>query len=253
MKKKKIIFWSIVGIFIVALLVGAIFYFWPKQNVFLEENHSTEVVNENIDNADENESIEDNQNNSDNNTLDDPEDVEQPSSNNSSVEKENDVQNNSDIPISNTTTIDNGNNGSNANNSSNNNNNNSEPNLPVEETPVEEKPSEPSVEKTWTDSEIETYVKQFITDFRLDYKSLNECEKAGEEWQEYGWHYVCTTYPIPNTNIVATMLSIDTKNIKCDGERTGSHEYNPHNPKIGNVAYLRSLGYKCENIYGDIY
>lgn len=251
MKKKKIIFWSIVGILIVGLLVGAIFCFLPKENVRLDDHYSNEIDDEKPDNIDGNESIEENQNNSDNNTSDNQENMEQPSSSNSTNEKENGVQNNGDKPVSNNNSTNNSNNSSSNNSNSSNNNNN--PSLPVEETPIEEEPNEPPVEKTWTDSEIETYVKQFITDFRLDYKSLSECEKAGEEWQKYGWHYVCTTYPIPNTNIVATMLSIDTKNIKCDGERTGSHEYNPHNPKIGNVAYLRSLGYKCENIYGDIY
>ena len=70
---------------------------------------------------------------------------------------------------------------------------------------------------------------------------------------DYGFMYGCAYLPIPNTDIVASMLTIETKDVYCDGQWTGSHKYSHKSEKIGNIAYLRKLGYACENIQGDIY
>ena len=108
--------------------------------------------------------------------------------------------------------------------------------------------------KEWSDSEITSYVRKVITDFRLDFKTLKACENEGEQWKnELGWGYRCVHLPIPDSNIDASMLILFTKDIFCDGNWTGSHDYNYKNGKIGNVAYLRKLGFQCDNIYGNIY
>ncbi len=130
--------------------------------------------------------------------------------------------------------------------------NKSSTNKTTTSTPTKTEEKE-STTKEWTDEEITAYVRQTITDFRLDYKSTEDCMKAGYDWaNNYGYQFACTHLQIPDTNIVANMLTLETGSIFCDGEWTGSHEYNSRE-KIGNIAYLRSLGYKCENIKGDVY
>lgn len=107
--------------------------------------------------------------------------------------------------------------------------------------------------KVYTDDEIEKIARNVISDFRLDFKDLKSCETEGESWSEYGWGYRCSYVPIPDTDIVASMLILFTGIITCDGVQTPNFEYYFKNAKIGNVAYIRTQGYKCENIYGDVY
>ena len=98
-----------------------------------------------------------------------------------------------------------------------------------------------------------SYAKQQISDFELDFLTLSQCENAGKEWEQYGWMYSCIVVNTPNPNIQLTSLTIETKDIFCDNNWTGSHVYDWKNEKIGNVAYLRKIGYSCTNISSDIY
>lgn len=65
--------------------------------------------------------------------------------------------------------------------------------------------------------------------------------------------YSCVVVNTPNPNIQLTSLTIETKDIFCNNNWTGSHVYDWKNEKIGNVAYLRKIGYSCTNISSDIY
>ena len=98
-----------------------------------------------------------------------------------------------------------------------------------------------------------SYAKQQISDFELDFLTLSQCENAGKEWEQFGWMYSCIVVNTPNPNIQLTSLTIETKDIFCDNNWTGSHVYDWKNEKIGNVAYLRKIGYSCTNISSDIY
>ena len=98
-----------------------------------------------------------------------------------------------------------------------------------------------------------SYAKQQISDFELDFLTLSQCENAGKEWEQYGWMYSCIVVNTPNPNIQLTSLTIETKDIFCDNNWTGSHVYDWKSEKIGNVAFLRKKGYSCTNISIDIY
>lgn len=98
-----------------------------------------------------------------------------------------------------------------------------------------------------------SYAKQQISDFELDFLTLSQCENKGKEWEQYGWMYSCIVINTPNPTVQLTSLTIETKDIFCDNNWTGSHVYDWKSEKIGNVAFLRKKGYSCTNISSDIY
>lgn len=103
--------------------------------------------------------------------------------------------------------------------------------------------------KLSTKQEIEDYIrKNMLSDFRYDFNSSSECESEGKKWLEYGWIYNCTFAPVPNINVVPTMLELSTGKLFCDGKYTKSEKYDYKKAKITPLEYLRTIGYPCENI-----
>ena len=158
------------------------------------------------------------------------------------------------------------------NDSNNQSENITNPEIPSNSSSFEEKPSTPVIEekpsdssssvteepknpvKIWTDVEIEEFARQTVTVFRLDFKSVAECEAKGNEWMNRGWRYDCIYVPIPETDIVATMLNVTSGEYYCDNAFTDNLSVNWKNysSPISVIAYLRENGFPCTNLE-DIY
>lgn len=107
-----------------------------------------------------------------------------------------------------------------------------------------------------TDQEIEDFVNKTITGFIYDFSSISACQSEGNKWMEKGWRYDCIYMPIPNSDIIASMLIVSTGEYYCDNQFTANLEIDwrvyKNKPKISAISFLRDNGYECSNLV-DIY
>lgn len=254
LNKKKIIIIGIpICLILLCIIIFLLFHF--DKTLYINSDTADPIETQNIIDDEDKIEIEENTvtENSDDNIINSNENTQNESDNSGrqSVDTHENTNNNSSN--SNNNSISNSNNDSNGstNNSKSDTSQNDVPNTSSNQSSSSTEDAQP---KKWTDTEIESYARNIIVDFQLDFKYIEECEAVGNKWMARGWRYDCTYVPIPDSKIVATMLTVTSGEYYCDNAYTKNLTINwrSYSSPISVISYLRDYGYPCTNLE-DIY